>query len=889
MYRILVILLSIALISSPLRGQTLSGTITDERGEPLPYATVYVKEMKLGTSSNPEGKYSLQLPEGKYSLVFQSLGFETIEKQQLVCKEGGKLDVKLKIKPFQIAAVTITSNSEDAAYGIMRKAIGMAPYYQNQVKDYQAEVYMKGSIKIKKFSWIVKRAIRKEPDAPKEGVLYLQESVNNIHFTAPDKYDQHVRMIRSNFPSDDSGGENAMEFINASLYQPKVGEMILPLAPYAFNHYKFRYEGYSMEGDRVVNKIKVIPKRKSPQLLEGYVYIADNYWNLHGAELVAQTIAGELRIKQNFGEVEKNIWMPISFNFEIDGKMLGNEADIRYIASVKYKSVLQNSDIKMPANLAELIKSQGNAEEPKPVAHTAVKPKNPKQAAREQKRQEKIETLLKKEELTNREMHQLAQLMDKHTREADTLSKSLEVKRTHNVKVDSLARKADSTQWHQIRPIALTPEEIKGMDDLQKHIARNDSVNSKKDTIKKKDNVLTAILTGKTWRNKEDKWSFTFSGLITPDEFRFNTVDGFVVGMSFGYRKKYKENQLSISPSVAYAINRNALMGKLATRVTHTPMRRGMVGINLGSESTDFNTVDGINRFGNTIASLGFRTNYMKLYEHQYGEVYNKIDIANGFELYTRFGYYNRTMLRNSTDYSLFFTDEKNYSSNLPVNDTILGSRIVNHQASILTLRLSYTPRYYYQIYENRKYMLHSAYPTFMLQTRLGVPDLAGSDVKFLHVELGIQQILKFGPQNSIRYKVRVGGFPVKDKLYYTDYKHFNTQEILALFGDFEESYQLLEYYKHSAGNTYAQAFASFRTPYLLLKFLPFLSNRIWMENLYLSSLSAKGSKPYWEFGYALNQIGILGGVGIFVGFEGQKYSVFGVKASIALEGEVSI
>ena len=63
----------------------------------------------------------------------------------------------------------------------------------------------------------------------------------------------------------------------------------------------------------------------------------------------------------------------------------------------------------------------------------------------------------------------------------------------------------------------------------------------------------------------------------------------------------------------------------------------------------------------------------------------------------------------------------------------------------------------------------------------------------------------------------------------------------------------------------------------------------MWLENLYVSSLYTKGSKPYWEFGYSITQISVFGGVGIFVGFEGEKFAGFGIKASIALDGDISI
>jgi hypothetical protein len=798
------------------------------------------------------------------------------------------LNITLNVKAYQLTGVKVSPNAEDPAYAIMRKAIGMAPYYQNQVKEFDAEVYMKGSIKVVKLSWIVKRATRKEKDAPQEGALYLQESVNSIHFTAPDKYNQTVKMIRSNFPAGDSNDDNAMEFINASLYQPKIGEIILPLSPYALNHYKFRYEGYSKEGDRIVNKIKVIPKRKSKQLVEGYIYIADKYWNLHSVDLSVESIVGTIKIQQTFGEVEKNVWLPINHNFDVIGKFIGNEGNLKYVSSVKYKSVVINTDIKVPNNLvSENI--QEKLDESKKQQPSVSKTRTATQVVKEQKRKEKIDKLLEKNDLSNKDMYQLAKLMEKDAKEADTTRKSLEIKETHVVKVDSIARKADTTLWNKIRPVALTPDEVSGMEDLRKSVAKKDSIDSKKDTLKKGKNVFMAVLTGYNWHSKDRKQNFSFSGIVNIDQLRFNTVDGFVTGLSLSYNKTTKERSFNINPQIAYAFNREVLMGRFTGGVSHTPMLRGYFGVVVGSESVDFNRENGVSTFGNSLASLAFRTNYMKLYEHQYGEINNRIDIVNGLNLRTSLAYYDRRMLKNTSNFSFYSDSLRHYTPNLPINDSIFGNYTPNHKAFIAKLGLSYTPFYYFRIHENRKYMLYSKYPTFSADAKFGIPDIAGSNVKFVQLELGVRQSFTLGSSNKLSYRLACGDFLVKNRLYFPDFKHFNTQEIPVVIGDFANSFQLLQYYKHSTNSQYAQGFIGYTSPFMAIKYLPWFSNRMWLENLYFSSLGAKGNKPYWEFGYSISQISVFGGIGVFVGFEGEKFYSFGVKASIKFEGDISI
>jgi hypothetical protein len=90
----------------------------------------------------------------------------------------------------------------------------------------------------------------------------------------------------------------------------------------------------------------------------------------------------------------------------------------------------------------------------------------------------------------------------------------------------------------------------------------------------------------------------------------------------------------------------------------------------------------------------------------------------------------------------------------------------------------------------------------------------------------------------------------------------------------------LLEYYRYSASDKYLEAHLYYETPFLLLKFLPFFSNRFWQEGAQLNYLHTNGIKNYMEFGYT---IGFGWQAGVFVGFENFKYRSFGVKLSLPM------
>jgi TonB-linked SusC/RagA family outer membrane protein len=59
--------------------RTVTGTVTDDSGAPMPGVAVSVKATTVGTMTQPDGTYSLEVPEGSDILVFSYIGMETQE------------------------------------------------------------------------------------------------------------------------------------------------------------------------------------------------------------------------------------------------------------------------------------------------------------------------------------------------------------------------------------------------------------------------------------------------------------------------------------------------------------------------------------------------------------------------------------------------------------------------------------------------------------------------------------------------------------------------------------------------------------------------------------------------------------------------------------------
>lgn len=75
----------------------ISGKVLSLDGEPIDYASVFLKGTSYTCSTNEKGLYHLSAPAGEYTIVFSSVGFEKQElKVSIEAKTRKKMNVKLK-------------------------------------------------------------------------------------------------------------------------------------------------------------------------------------------------------------------------------------------------------------------------------------------------------------------------------------------------------------------------------------------------------------------------------------------------------------------------------------------------------------------------------------------------------------------------------------------------------------------------------------------------------------------------------------------------------------------------------------------------------------------------------------------------------------------------
>jgi hypothetical protein len=875
--------------------QILKGRIINPTGEPVQYSTVYIGELRQGTTANTKGDYEIHLPAGSYTVTYQSLGYAPVTFSIKMADRIITKDVTLPMQYYSIPEVRITASGEDPAYIIMRKVIGMAPYYLNNVSYYKADVYLKGNLVIKKIPKLLQKSMKVEArnddgssvssNQMKEGDSYMMESFNEMEFTAPDKYNQKVISIQSTFPVEGNQA-SPMEFIQASFYQPVLADMaISPLSPAAFSHYRFKYLGASLQGNYTINKIEVIPKRKSQQVFEGTIYIIEDLWCLHSVDLTNENLAGKVRVQQLYIPVENEIWMPVSHKFEFNISIMGFKADAGYGSSVKYTVVKPNTNLTKPKTISTDFTGKPVKEISTPTAEVS-------------KSRQEIDKLLQKDDLSNRDMLRLSKMMEKESKKShtDSSSKSLEIKDKTVRTVEKDASGKDSAYWSAIRPIPLSDAEKRAIsvrDSIKtsstlKQMRVDTIANGNKGEKKKSRKAVNRLLFGKTWSDTTGL-SYGWGGLLDAKNIAFNTVDGFRYGLDFRLSKSWKNGKsFGVYPQIGWAFSRAMPLIRINANYNFNGIKKNEIFIRTGITGKDIGNNGGINTLINTGASLLLKKNFLKLYESRFLTLGYEGELANGLMLQLTAGYEDRRVLENTTDFSLSRSNAE-YTPNTPEN-RYLGAdsnpihNLRNQLHGDFSSKITFTPFQRYRLAKERKIPMGSDWPEFSLTWKHGFNEFEEMTSKLRQYDMMMfeaSQKFDLGAFSEFSWRFRSGGMFDNRNLPFYDFFHFNSQSFPLLFNNYMDAFMIPSYYSMSTPEFFGEAHLKYTAPYILLKLLPGFSNTLIRENISLSWLGSRFHTNYTEIGYSLSEIFLIGEIGVYVGFDDLSYRSTGLKLGL--------
>lgn len=421
------------------------------------------------------------------------------------------------------------------------------------------------------------------------------------------------------------------------------------------------------------------------------------------------------------------------------------------------------------------------------------------------------------------------------------------------------ANKKDSIYWDNLRPIPLTKQEssdYKIKDSIQ--IVREsktylDSVDNVKNKFK-----IGDLLGGYSYQNSYKNSYFSISSPISA--IQFNTVQGYNGKMSVNYRKNYDEYKryLNLNGTVNYGLSDKRLRGTVSAFYRFNNVSRPQVSLSGGVEVKQFNTSEPISPLVNTVSSLFFEDNYMKIYERSFIEAAYNQELFNGFRLYSSLSYEKRKALFNTTDYVAIPEDDDIYTSNNPLDETAFGiAPFQTHNIVKLNVGATINFGQKYLSYPDSKFNIpNEKFPRLYIGYEKGF-SATNSNYNFDQIKARIYQSFNIENKGDFTYNIRAGKFFNADDIAFMDYQHFNGNEThVSLFGNYTNVFNNLPYYSMSTNKSYLEMHAEHNFKGYILGKIPLLNKLNFNLILGAHNLATEDNKPYQEFTIGIDNIG---------------------------------
>ncbi len=420
------------------------------------------------------------------------------------------------------------------------------------------------------------------------------------------------------------------------------------------------------------------------------------------------------------------------------------------------------------------------------------------------------------------------------------------------------ANKKDSIYWQGIRPVPLTVEE-------RTDYVRKDSIQVIRDSKTYKDSVDTVnnkfkfgdLLGGYNYSNTYEKWDV---GITSPiSTLTFNTVQGWNANITGYYRRNYDEfkRYLSLNGTVNYGFSDDRLRGTLSATYKFNNIKKPFLSVSGGVTTQQFNGSEPISTLLNTSFSLFAEKNFMKIYERSFAEAGYSVEPFNGLRFSTSLSYQRRQPLFNTTDQVWYPQDDREYTSNNPLDETAYGVAPFETHNIVkfdVNARINFGQDYF--SYPDGKYNItNGKYPTVFVGYEKGFA-ATNSDYNFDWVKFRMTQGFSIRDKGRFEYNLKAGKFFNGDDIAFMDYHHFNGNQTHVGAGTYLNVFNNLPYYALSTNDSYLEFHAEHDFNGFILGKIPLLNKLNFNLVLGAHALATPENTSYQEFSVGLDNIG---------------------------------
>ncbi|MDT3404164.1 DUF5686 family protein [Mucilaginibacter terrae] len=722
----------------------LAGRISDEKKAPVSFASVYIRNSTYGTTANEDGFYEFKLSAGTYNVVFRSVGNIERTEKITISNQDQEFNVTLANEPFSLQEEPGSGDEGNPGKDIIKKVINKREYYLNQVDEYSCAVFVKG---VQRLTSAPQNLMTRDV----RRVLQLDANGKGILYQSESlsKYNfRNPNWVREEMIASKTAGQNAAFSYN------KASDLQV-------NFYQNNFEIEGLSARAFVSPF------------------ASNALRFYNYKLVGRSIKSGRRIaKIQVIPKRRNeaVYLGNVYVVEGDWRIYGVDLILT----------------KEQANI-NLVDTLNISQQYIPITDSVWLPTS-----------------------THFDFHGNV-LGFKFQGYYQAIYNNYNInpqfpKGFFNgevMRIDTQASAKNGRYWANNRPVPLTVLE-------ERDYKKKDSLFAIQHTPKYLDSLnkdqngfapLSYLIFGYQNYNREKRQSWYLDPFL--QTVFYNTVEGWGVNAKVSYIKGFDNGQsYSITPEVRYGFGAKMLNANVGFTYNYNPSSQSTLSARFGSDVLDLNNAGTRSLFFNTLSTLFYENNYIKLYRTNFGVVAWQHELTNGLLLNTQVSYAERQQLYNQSFNHVFDNKDKTYTANNPLANppTVESMLFPTNQALTAKASLTYTFRQQYIVRPDGKYIEPSLYPKIRINYRKGVSGVLGSDVNYDFASIDVfDDRMKVGLIGFSAFKITAGTFLNRKSLYFMDYNHFFGNQGTT-FNPTIGSFHFLPFYEFSTNRSFIEA-----------------------------------------------------------------------------------
>ena len=346
---LLTLLLFLVISVTNAQKTEVTGIVLDaQNGDTLPFVNVYFVGTKIGTTTDFDGKFSLETYYASDSLAASFVGYKTLK---IKIKKETQQTVVFRLETSMESLPEVTINpTGNPAHAILENVIKYKDANNREKLDaYEYEVYNKLEFDINNMTekFMNKKMFKKfdfifdNIDTTKEKdylPVFITESLSDLYYRRKPKGEkEYMKATRVSGVSNQSVAQFTGDmYQQVNLYENFVQifgkNFISPIANQGLFSYRYYLEDSLFIDNHWCYEIQFIPRRKGEMTLTGTMWITDTTYAIKKIEGDISENANinfvkGLKFKQTYTFVDKEAWMlqedDLFIDFVIADKQMG--------------------------------------------------------------------------------------------------------------------------------------------------------------------------------------------------------------------------------------------------------------------------------------------------------------------------------------------------------------------------------------------------------------------------------------------------------------------------------------------------------------------------------------------------------------------------------------